>query len=87
MTDVSPSFSPSNFHDPFVLVGGNVHDPKNGHDGAVTDIWVESGRIVCPPGDTKRFRQIDATGLIVMPGGIDLHSHVAGPKVNTGRCM
>ena len=87
MTDGSPDFSSSIAHDPFVLVGGNVHDPKNGHDGTVADIWVESGRIVCPPSDTNRFRQIDATGLIVMPGGIDLHSHVAGPKVNTGRCM
>lgn len=87
MTDASPYSSGSSFHDPFVLVGGTIHDPKNGLDGIVTDIWVEAGRIVCSPSDTKRFCHIDATGLIVMPGGIDLHSHVAGPKVNTGRRM
>ena len=87
MTDVSPHSSLSPFHEPFVLAGGTIHDPKNGLDGIVTDIWVESGRIVCSPSNIKRFRHIDATGLIVMPGGIDLHSHVAGPKVNTGRLM
>ena len=42
MTDESPDFSLPIAHDPFVLVGGNVHDPKNGHDGTVADIWVES---------------------------------------------
>nr|MDO8115332.1 formylmethanofuran dehydrogenase subunit A [Candidatus Sigynarchaeota archaeon] len=27
----------------------------------------------------------DASGKIVMPGGVDIHSHIAGPKVNVGR--
>ena len=72
-------------HDPFVLVGGTVHDPKNGINGSPSDIWVESGRIVSSPNDTTRFRRIDTSGLIVMPGGVDLHSHIAGPKVNIGR--
>ncbi|MCK4615441.1 MAG: formylmethanofuran dehydrogenase subunit A, partial [Pirellulales bacterium] len=87
MIDAPPDFSPSSSHDPFVLIGGTIHDPTNGHDGTVANIWVESGRIVSPPSDTTRFRHVDVTGLVVMPGGIDLHSHVAGPKVNIGRCM
>src|SRR5262249_38281072 len=29
----------------------------------------------------------DAGGLIVMPGGVDMHCHIAGPKVNTARRM
>ena len=61
-------------HDPFVLVGGTVHDPKNGINGSPSDIWVESGRIVSTPNDPTRFRRIDTSGLIVMPGGVDLHS-------------
>ena len=28
---------------------------------------------------------LDATGLVVMPGGIDMHCHIAGPKVNVAR--
>lgn len=30
---------------------------------------------------------IDASGMIVMPGGVDIHTHVAGPKVNVGRIL
>ena len=68
-----------------VLVGGTVHDPANGRDGVVADIWVEDGRIVAEPADRTAFARVDARGLVVMPGGVDLHSHVAGPKVAHGR--
>ncbi|HEX6961334.1 MAG TPA: formylmethanofuran dehydrogenase subunit A, partial [Lacipirellula sp.] len=40
--------------------------------------------------DTPRLtadRTLDATGLVVMPGGVDMHCHIAGPKVNTARKM
>jgi formylmethanofuran dehydrogenase subunit A len=69
----------------FVIAGGRIHDPLNGRDGVVDDIWVENGRIVATPADPTHFRRIDAGGNVVMPGGVDLHSHVAGPKVNAGR--
>lgn len=72
-------------HDPFVLIGGTIHDPANDQDGVVGDLWIEDGTIVAAPTDPSRFRRVDATGLVVMPGGVDLHSHVAGPKVNAGR--
>ena len=32
-------------------------------------------------------RTIDASGLVVMPGGVDMHCHIAGPKVNAARRM
>ena len=32
-------------------------------------------------------RTLDAAGLVVMPGGIDMHCHIAGPKVNVARKM
>ena len=32
-------------------------------------------------------RTIDAAGMVVMPGGVDMHCHIAGPKVNTARKM
>ena len=73
--------------DRFVLAGGAVHDPANGRDGIVADIWVEHGKIVPRPDDPTGFRRIDAGGRVVMPGGIDIHSHVAGPKVNAGRLI
>ena len=71
--------------DQFVLTGGTIHDPANQRDGVVADIWIENGRIIDRPADPTGFARIDTRGLVVMPGGVDLHSHVAGPKVNAGR--
>jgi len=71
--------------DALVLAGGTIHDPAHGRDGVVDDIWIENGRIVARPADAAGFRRVDCAGLVVMPGGVDLHSHVAGPKVGAGR--
>ena len=68
-----------------VLAGGTIHDPANGRDGVVADIWIAGGKVVPRPADPAGFERVDAAGLVVMPGGVDLHSHVAGPKVNAGR--
>jgi formylmethanofuran dehydrogenase subunit A len=69
----------------YVLTGGTIHDPANGRDGVIDDLFIEAGRIVARPADPATWPRIDATGLVVMPGGVDLHSHVAGPKVGAGR--
>jgi len=68
---------------------GIVYDPANGVDGEVRDLWIADGRIVEPPADSsvRPAREIDAQGMVVMPGGIDMHCHIAGPKVNTARKM
>ncbi|MCA9225094.1 MAG: formylmethanofuran dehydrogenase subunit A [Planctomycetales bacterium] len=73
----------------FRITGGYVYDPINGVDGQVRDIWIENGRIVPPPSDpfAQPARTLNAAGLVVMPGGIDMHCHIAGPKVNTARKM
>jgi formylmethanofuran dehydrogenase subunit A len=68
-----------------VLEGGTIHDPATNRDGVIADVWIDVGRIVPPPADPAGFRRLDCTGLVVMPGGVDLHSHVAGPKVGFGR--
>lgn len=72
-----------------LIRNGTLHDPANGIDGLVRDLWVENGRVVAPPADAARKpdRILDATGLIVMPGGVDMHCHIAGPKVNAARKM
>ena len=71
------------------IAGGTVYDPANGIDGQVRDIWIAGGRIVAAPSDpaVRPDRTIDAAGLVVMPGGIDMHCHIAGPKVNMARKM
>jgi len=74
-----------------VLESGIVHDPANGIDGVVMDLWMENGKIIPQPArlerDESNVRRIDATGYVVMPGGVDIHSHIAGPKVNLARRM
>lgn len=69
------------------IAQGTVYDPANGIDGKVCDLWILDGRIVAPPTDStiRPVRTIDASGLVVMPGGIDIHCHIAGPKVNVAR--
>ncbi len=71
------------------IIGGTVYDPRNGIDGEVRDVWSEHGRIIDPPTDSNRKpdQTLDATSMVVMPGGVDMHCHIAGPKVNTARKM
>ena len=71
------------------ISGGTIFDPANGVDGDVRDVWIEEGRIVAPPGDPhqRADKTVDATGMVVMPGGVDMHCHIAGPKVNAARKM
>lgn len=69
------------------LRGGRVYDPANGVDGVVTDVWVQDGRIVTPLPDRHPADTIDATGMVVMAGGIDMHTHIGGGKVNLARTL
>lgn len=71
------------------IAHGRVYDPAHNIDGQPADLWIEEGRIVPPPADpaVRPDRTIDATGLVVMPGGIDIHCHIAGPKANMARKM
>jgi formylmethanofuran dehydrogenase subunit A len=65
------------------IAGGTVYDPANGIDGKVQDICIEDGKIVksVPQG----ARKLDASGMVVMPGGVDIHSHVASSSCNHAR--
>src|SRR5215469_13254732 len=71
------------------IADGTVYDPLNNLDGVVQDIWIRDGKIIAPPTspDARPDKIIDATGLVVMPGGVDMHAHIAGPKVNLARKM
>jgi formylmethanofuran dehydrogenase subunit A len=65
------------------IAGGSVHDPANGIDGEVRDVCIEGGRIVerLPSG----VPTLDARGMVVMPGGVDIHSHFASSSCNHAR--
>ena len=68
------------------ITGGRVYDPANDIHGVVKDICISDGRIVAEvagPG----VRTIDASGMVVFPGGVDVHTHVAGAAINFARAM
>ena len=65
------------------ISGGAVHDPANGVDGELRDVCLKDGKVVADVGPDAR--RIDARRMVVMPGGVDIHAHIAGPKVNAAR--
>lgn len=68
---------------PLRIVGGAVHDPANGVDGEVRDVCMEGGRIVTSLPDGAPT--LDARGMVVMPGGVDIHAHFASSSCNHAR--
>ena len=67
------------------IAGGTVYDPANGIAGVVKDLCIADGRIVTDTDLAPDARTIDATGMVVMPGGVDVHTHVAGGALNFAR--
>ncbi|MBT9595484.1 MAG: formylmethanofuran dehydrogenase subunit A [Vitreoscilla sp.] len=68
------------------LRGGRVIDPANGVDD-VRDVGVRGGRIVALAASEHVDDEIDVSGCIVMAGGIDMHTHIGGGKVNLARML
>jgi len=69
-----------------LIKNGFVYDPLNGIDGEIMDLAIRDGEIVDRLNE-RRAEKIDASGMIVMPGGVDIHCHIAGAEVNTGRLL
>jgi dihydroorotase len=63
-----------------LIKNGRVIDPAAGVDGTL-DILIEGERIadIRPRVEAAETQVIDATGLIVAPGFIDMHTHVREP--------
>jgi formylmethanofuran dehydrogenase subunit A len=66
------------------ITGGKVYDPAHNINGEVRDICISDGKVVA---SVEGGRTIDATGMIVFPGGVDVHTHVAGAALNFARAM
>ncbi|WP_018043465.1 formylmethanofuran dehydrogenase subunit A [Methylobacterium sp. 88A] len=68
-----------------LIQGGRVVDPTAGRDG-VGDVWIEDGRVVAPS-ERAPDKTIDASGCVVMAGGVEVHSHIAGGNVVMSRLL
>ena len=69
-----------------MIKNGFVYDPINCVNGEKMDIAIRDGKIVEKVNEL-RAEKVDASGMIVMPGGVDIHCHIAGSEVNTGRLL
>src|SRR6478672_10624467 len=79
----SPANRPQDFD--LVILRGRVIDPESRLD-AIRNVGIRGGKIAEISGGPLTGRQeIDAAGLIVAPGFIDLHSH--GQTDETYRCQ
>lgn len=63
-----------------LVKNGRVICPATGHDG-IADVLIEDGRVsgVGPDLNAGNAQVVDATGLIVTPGFIDIHVHLRQP--------
>ena len=68
------------------IKGGHVVDPAQSRN-EIGDVWFEGGYFVAAPPNAQPDDIVDAAGLIVMAGAIDIHSHIAGGNTNTARLM
>jgi len=69
-----------------IVKGGYVYDPINGVNGEKMDIMISGGKVV-EDTSAKGAKVLNAENKVVMPGGVDLHSHIAGSKINLGRLL
>src|SRR6266446_9992101 len=63
-----------------VIASGRVMDPESGLD-AVRNVGISGGQIRAISSEALKGKQtIDAKGLVVAPGFIDLHEHGQEPR-------
>jgi len=69
----------------YIIKNGHVFDPLQGIKGDKADVAIKDGKIVKDNQVSSKAKTIDAKGKTVMAGAIEIHAHIAGPKVNVGR--
>ena len=70
-----------------LLRGGRVIDPAQSRATVVRDLAFRDGRIVEPLAGEQFASEVDVSGCLVMAGGIDMHTHIGGGKVNLARML
>ena len=73
----------------FKIINGKIVDPSQKLDHVVKTIYVNDGIVVNPKKEEIKdyIKTYDAKNMVVMAGGIDIHSHIAGGNVNNARLL
>lgn len=58
-----------------IIKNGNVFQEDGNYK--VTDLYIENGRLVASEEEVTDKTELDASGLKVLPGLVDIHSHGA----------
>ena len=67
--------------------GARALDPESGLD-AVRNVGIRDGKIAAVATTTLEGREtVDAAGLVIAPGFIDLHSHAQGYETATYQAL
>ena len=67
----------------YILKNGIVYDPTHKVNGDKKDVMIRDGKIV--DNVSSDAKVLDVTDKLVMAAGVDVHSHIAGPKLCVGR--
>ncbi len=70
-----------------IIKNASVYCPVNNIAGDCMDVLIEKGKIVDRFTSVNGIVEIDAEKKVLMSGGVDIHTHVAGGLVNSGRLM
>lgn len=72
-----------------IIKNGTVFDPINEITGEKKDILIENGKIVdsFKHSNSTEVKSIDANGKTVIPGAIDIHTHIASLQTNNIRLL
>ena len=71
----------------YKIVNGLLIDPVQKMNTIKQDLLIKNGIIVSRFDDGDKFEEIDCSDMIVMAGGIDMHTHIGGGKTNLSRML
>lgn len=65
-----------------------IVDPTHTANGKIASLWIEGDRVIdAPTNDLPADEVIDLKGALLLAGGIDIHTHIGGGKVNLARLL
>jgi formylmethanofuran dehydrogenase subunit A len=72
------------------ITNAKIYDPASNTHGVVRDLLIENGKIVSqfsPSSAGASPQTLDAANTVLMPGAVEIHSHVASLPINTARII